>query len=138
MEFKPRKGEVVVKEIREGWHAIRHGEKVKWLRTAYKTKLWRQLILTNQRILFLKDDEVAYELSLEDILKAETKRVMRFGDPYLRLHLKNGELAHVVFESIRERAWGSILGVPTEMGTASRITEDWTNEINSQIGNVKK
>ena len=138
MEFKPRKGEVVVKKIREGWHTIRHGEKVKWLGTAYKTKLWRQLILTNQRILFLRDNEVEHELLLEDVLKAETKRVMRFGDPYLRLHLKSGELAHVVFESIRERAWGSILGVPTEMGTALRITEDWTSEINSQIGNVKK
>ena len=57
----------------------------------------------NQRILFLKNDEVDYEISLEDILKAEIKRVMRIGDPYLRLNLKNGKTIHMVFESIGER-----------------------------------
>ncbi len=102
LNYKPRKGEVV-KKIKEGWHAIRLDEKVKWFKTAYKTRRWRRPILANQRILFLKNDEVDYEISLEDILKAEIKRVMRIGDPYLRLNLKNGKTIHMVYESIRER-----------------------------------
>jgi len=40
---------------------------------------------------------------LEDILKTETKRVMRIDDSYLRLNMKNGKPIHMVFESIRER-----------------------------------
>ena len=102
LEYKPRK-EVVIKKIKEGWHSIRHDKKVKLVKTAYKTNLWRQPILTNQRILFLKNDAVDCEISLEDILKAEIKRVMRIGDPYLRLNLKNGKTIHMVFKSIRER-----------------------------------
>ena len=54
-------------------------------------------------ILFLKNEEVDYEISLEDILKAETKRAMRTDDPYLKLNLKNGKPIHMVFKSIRER-----------------------------------
>ena len=102
MNYKPRKGEVV-KKIKAGWHAIRLGEKVKWFKTAYQTRRWRRPILANQRILFLKNDVVDCEISLEDILKAEIKRVMRIGGPYLRLNLKNGKTNHMVFESIGKR-----------------------------------
>lgn len=136
MGYRLKEGEVITKKLREGWHAIQHKEKIKWFRTAYKTKLWRNLILTNQRILFLKNDEINYEIPLENVLKAESKRVMKMGSPYITLQLKDGNLIHVVFESIRERVWDSLLGVPLEPQTASRMTKEWEKEINLQINKI--
>ena len=139
MEPKLRENEVVVKKLGEGWHVIRHGEKIEWLKTAYKRKLFRQPILTNQRLVFLKDGEIDSEIPLENIALAESKRYIHLGTPYLKLVLKDGSIVHMVFENIYQRALDSVLGggYSAEDTDAARFSKEWANEINSRVKDLK-
>ena len=139
MESKFGENEVVVKKLGEGWHVIRHGEKIEWLKTAYRRKLFRQPILTNQRLLFLKDGDIDSEIPLENIALAESKRYLRLGTPYLKLVLKNGSIVHMVFENISQRALDTVLGggYSAEDTNAARFSKEWANEINRRVKDLE-
>jgi len=138
LEPKLREGEVAVKTLGEGWHAVCHGNKFQWSKTMYRSKLYRNSVLTNQRLVLLKDSEIDYEVSLENIVKAVPKKVL-WHQPYLKLELKDGNTVIVVFESVVQRIVGGIggsgLGDTLE---AERIAKEWAAEINLQIKSLKQ
>jgi len=137
MEFKLRENEVIAKTLGEGWHAVCHGNKFQWSKTMYRSKLYRNPVLTNQRLVFLKDSEIDYEVVLENVVEAIPKKVL-WHQPYLELELKDRNTVIVVFESVVQRIVGGIdgsgLGDTLE---AERITKAWAAEINLQIKKPK-
>jgi len=138
LEAKLREGEAVVKTLGEGWHAVCHGNKFQWSKTMYRSKLYRIPVLTNQRLVLLKDNEIDYEVALENVVEAVPKKVLGH-QPYLKLELKDKNTVIVVFESVVQRIAGGIdgsgLGDTLE---AERITKAWAAEINLQIKNLKQ
>jgi hypothetical protein len=135
MEFKLRDGELVVKALdaEEGYHVVLHGEKIDWFKTAYQSKFFRNPLLTNFRLLFLKGNEVAYEIlldSIEGIIYESTLGT----NPRIRLDLKDGSVLHVVFESISSRVF---LGNAMEDAGAERLSKEWIEAINLQNKKTK-
>jgi len=138
LESKLSEGEVIVKTLGEGWHAVRHGEKIEWFKTAYKRKLFRKPVLTNQRLVFLNNEDIDYEIPLEDIVQTTSKRYLRLGTPYLRLELKNGNIIHIVFENISQRVLDAIFaGGYAEDANQIRLVKAWADEINLHVKEMK-
>lgn len=134
MKSRLREDEIVVKKLKDGWHAVRHGKSFEWSKTMYRFKLFRNPVLTNQRLLFLKDDAIKHEIPLDNITKAEYKTKLR-TNPYIRLELQDGNATIIVFESLSQRIWDSIIQVHGEVIDGQMITKEWVNEINRQIRN---
>lgn len=135
-EFKPklRENERIVRrfETEEGWHAILHRDGIgasQLFKTAYKRSLFRNPVLTNQRLILFKDGDIDYEVSLENILEATPSRHLRIGTPYLTLQLNDGATIHLVFESISERLY---IGAAVEAAMAWKYAKEWATEIRTQ------
>ena len=76
MESKLRENETIVRSLEKekDWYAVRHGRKFEWSKSMFRFELLRKLVLTNQRIVFLKDKEIDYEIPLKDIKEAVPAR----------------------------------------------------------------
>jgi hypothetical protein len=133
--FKLRDGELVVKALdaEEGYHVVLHGEKIDWFNTAYQSKYFRTPLLTNFRLLFLKGNEVAYEMPLEDIARTVYESTLG-TNPRIRLELNDGSVLQVVFESISSRVF---LGTAMEDAGAKRLSKEWIEAINLQSKKTK-
>jgi len=123
--------ETIVKSLEKekDWYAVRHGRKFEWSKSMFRFELLRKLVLTNQRIVFLKDEEIEYEIPLEDIKEAVPDRVGFAGNPYLRLELKNGDAVSIIFQCVGVR---SLMGIFL-LSKQRKQTEDWITAINSQL-----
>ena len=135
MGIRLRDGEFVVKALdaEEGYHVVLHGEKIEWFKTAYQSKYFRTPLLTNHRLLFLKGNEVDYEMPLENIREAFYESTLG-TNPRIRLYLQDGSILHVVFESISSRVF---LGSAMEDAGAQRLSKEWIEAINLHINKVK-
>jgi hypothetical protein len=134
--FKLRENEFVVKTLdtEEGYHAILHGEKIEWFKTAYQFKYFRTTLLTNHRLLFLKGSEIAYEVSLKNIEQTVYESMLG-TNPRIRLNLKaGGGVLHIVFESISSRVF---LGNAMESAGAERLSKEWIEAIDLQRKEAK-
>ncbi len=101
------------------------------VKNCIQRSLFRQMLLTNQRLLFLKNEEIDSEISLTNIKEATFKRYARFGTPYLRLTLQDGNTTHLVFESLIQRTLGAFVPrARAEDTEAERIVKEWEKEIN--------
>jgi len=135
MESKLRENEVIIKTLKEGWHAVLHGSKYQWSKTMYRFKLFRNPVLTNQRLVLLKGSEIDYEVPLENIVEATHGKAL-WTQPYLRLGLKDGNAHVIVFECLTQKIIHSQYGLGDSI-EAERITKEWAEEINLQIKGVK-
>jgi len=138
LEHRLRENEVIIKTLKEGWHVVRHGEKIEWFKTAYRRKFFRRPVLTNQRFVLLRNGDIDYEVPLQSIVEATFRpfrRHLRLGTPYLRLELKDGSIIHIVFENITQRILDAFSphGARVEDLTAERLAKEWVNEINLQV-----
>jgi hypothetical protein len=131
LEFGTGPNESVVRALEDGWHAVRHGEKVEWYSKAYRSKFFMKLVLTSQRLVFLKDNKVDFEIPLANIIKAEYKAYMRIGTAYIKLMLSNGGIMHIVFESMTGMVLTS-MGLDSEMEIGRGINKQWIEAINNQ------
>lgn len=131
MDFELRENEVIIEtlEREKDWHAVRHGRKFEWSKSMFRFELLRKLVLTNQRIAFLKDEEIDYEISLEDIAEAVPDNVGFAGNPYLRLELKNGDAISIIFQCVGVRVFMGIFLVSKQ----KKLTKKWTKAINAQL-----
>jgi len=132
LESKLRENEAIVKTLKKqkDWYAVRHGRKFEWSKSMFRFELLRKLVLTNQRIVFLKDEEIDYEIPLEDIKEAVSASVGFAGNPYLRLELKNGDAISIIFQCVGVR---SLMGIFL-ISKQKNLTKDWKNTINAQLG----
>lgn len=89
----------------------------------------RKLVLTNQRIVFLKDKEIDYEIPLKNIKEAVPDSVGFVGNPYLRLELKNGDAVSIVFTCVGVRI---LMGVFLA-SKQKKLTQEWIEAINNQL-----
>lgn len=135
LSFEPRENEVVIKtlETEKDWYAVRHGRKFEWSKSMFRFELLRKLVLTNQRIIFLKDEEIDYEIPLEDIVEAVPDRVGFAGNPYLRLELKNGDAVSIIFQCVGVRSFMGIFLLSKQ----KNLTKKWIEEINLQIRGIR-
>ncbi len=133
MELQLRDGEYVVRNLdpEEGYHVILHGEKIEWLKAAYRTKLFRTPLLTNYRLVFLKENEndVDYDVPLQDIEKIDYEGGVLGMNPRIKLILMDGSLLQVVFESISSRVY---LGAAWEAAGAQRLSKEWKEAIDNE------
>lgn len=131
MESKLRENETIVRSLEKekDWYAVRHGRKFEWSKSMFRFELLRKLVLTNQRIVFLKDKEIDYEIPLKDIKEAVPARVGFAGNPYLRLELENGEAVSIIFQCVGVR---SLMGIFLA-SKQRKLTKEWINTINSQL-----
>lgn len=131
MNFETKKNEVVVETLEEekDWYAVRHGREFEWSKSMLRFELLRKLVLTNQRIVFLKDTEIDYEIPLEDIAKAVPDNVGFAGNPYFRLELKNGDAISVIFQCVGIRVFMGIFLLSKQR----KLTDKWVDTINSQL-----
>jgi hypothetical protein len=66
-------------------------------------------MLTNQRVVFLKGEDIDYEVPLENIMQAVPDRT-GVRNPYLRLELRDGDAISIAFGCV---GWKMFLGVFT-------------------------
>jgi hypothetical protein len=88
--------EEILLSLERGWHAIRHGEKYEWSKSAFRFDLARKTILTNKRILFLKNEKIDSIINLSDINEIYPD-VQATGNPYIRIQFKDGTGASIFF-----------------------------------------
>lgn len=83
MDLELRENEIIIEtlEKEKDWYAVRHGRKFEWSKSMFRFELLRKLVLTKQRIVFLKDAEIDYEIPLEDIREAVLDNVGLVGNP---------------------------------------------------------
>jgi hypothetical protein len=131
LDFEPRENEVVIEtlEKEKDWYAVRHGRKFEWSKSMFRFELLRKLVLTNQRIVFLKDAEIDYEIPLEDIREAVPDNVGLAGNPYLRLELKNGDAVSIIFQCVGVRVFMGIFLLSKQR----KLTQKWIEAINAQL-----
>jgi len=131
LESKLEENEIVIKtlEKEKDWYAVRHGRKFEWSKSMFRFELLRKLVLTNKRVVFLKGEEIDYEVSLKDIKEAVPDSVGFAGNPYLRLELKNGDAVSIIFQCVGMRVFMGIFLLSKQR----KLTEDWINAINSQV-----
>lgn len=131
MESRLKKNEVIIKSLEKekDWYAVRHGRKFEWSKSMLRFELLRKLVLTNQRIIFLNDEEIDYEIPLEDIKEAVPDKVGFAGNPYLRLELKNGDATSIIFQCVGVR---SLMGIFL-LSKQGKHTKNWIKAINSQL-----
>lgn len=122
--------ELVVEALanEKDWYAVRHGRKFEWSKSMFRFELLRKLVLTNRRIVFLKDDEIDYEIPLKDISKVVRNKVGFSGNPYLRLELKNGEAISITFVCVGVRSLKGIFLLSKQ----NELTQKWMEAINTK------
>jgi len=133
MEFKLNENEITIKTLVpvKDWYVVRHGRKFEWSKSMFRFELLRKIVLTSERIVFLKDSEIDYEIPLEDASKVVSDRVGFAGNPYLRIEMKNGDAVSIIFQCV---------GISSTMGLLliskqKNLTKEWMDEINRQIPN---
>ena len=124
-----QEGEEILLRLEKGWYAIRHGEKYEWSKAFFRFELRRKLILTNKRILFLKEEKLASEIPLDQIIEAYPD-VQGIGNHYIRLKLKDGGGASIFFVVLSPKM---LLGAPYMIGKQKALTDRWINAIINQI-----
>jgi hypothetical protein len=137
LEFELRRNEIVIMTLEEPWHVVLHAGKMdirEMLKTAYRPSLFRTPILTDQRLVLLKGNEIDYEVPLGKI-NATSHRQLKIGTPYLRLQSGNSELVDIVFECITERV---SFGAAVEAEIAWKMTKKWVGGINQANMRTKK
>lgn len=92
-DFQLCNNEIIIKRL-EGWKAVEHGSKFEWSKSMLRFDLLRELMLTNQRIVFLKDGVAESEIPLKDIAGATVERT-GISTPYVRINLRNGNAASI-------------------------------------------
>jgi len=131
LDFELRENEVVIEtlEKEKDWYAVRHGRKFEWSKSMFRFELLRKLVLTKQRIVFLKEAEIDYEIPLEDIREAVPDNVGLAGNPYLRLELKNGDAVSIIFQCVGVRVFMGIFLLSKQ----KKLTQKWIEKINAQL-----
>ena len=138
MKFELRENETAVKTSQDMWHVVQHGEKIgarEMFKAAYKQSLFRTPLLTNQRLVLLKDREIDYEIPLDNVAEVTSHRQLKIGTPYFRVESTDGEVVNIVFECITERV---VFGAAVESEIAWRMTKEWVTEINRQANMIAK
>jgi CRISPR/Cas system-associated endonuclease Cas1 len=95
----------------------------------FRFELLRKLVLTNQRVVFLKEEDIDHEIPIENIREV-TLDSIGTGNPYLRMELKNGDAVSIFFHCIGMKMF---LGAFYLIGKHKRLTKEWTDAINNQI-----
>jgi len=132
LTFELREDETVVKTPEDKWHVVQYGEKIgilEMFKTAYRKGLFRTPLLTDQRLVLLKDREIDHEIPLDNIARVTSHRQLKIGTPYFRLESVDGKVTNIVFECISERV---LFGAGVESEIAWRMTKEWVAEINRQ------
>ena len=134
METELRENETIIKSLEKekDWYAVRHGRKFEWSKSMFRFELLKKLILTNQRIAFLKDEEIDYEIPLKDIKEAVPATVGFAGNPYLRLELENGDAVSIIFTCVGIR---SLMGIFL-LSKQRKLTKEWIDATNSQLSTI--
>jgi hypothetical protein len=133
LTFELREDETVVKTPEDKWHVVQYGEEfgtLEMFKTAYRRSLFRTPLLTNQRLVLLKDREMDHEIPLDNIAKVTAHRQLKIGTPYFRVELVDGKVINIIFECISERV---LFGAGVESEIAWRMTKEWVAEINRQV-----
>jgi len=135
LQSKLRENESIIKSLRDGWHVIRHGEKIEWFKTAYRRRLFRNLVLTNQRLVFLNLGEIDYEIPLGTVAEAVHPKGKLLSKPYFKLILEDGTVMHVVIECLTMRVLDSVSypGSAMEQVEAEKMAKEWAAAINLQL-----
>jgi len=129
LESKLKENEIIVKTLEKDWHAVRHGRKFEWSKSMFRFELLRKLVLTNQRVVFLKEGEIDHEIPLENIREVILDSIGT-GNPYLRMELKNGDAVSIFFPCVGMKMF---LGAFYLIGKQRRLTKEWADAINNQI-----
>ncbi len=130
--MKLRENERIVKTAEDGWHVILHREAIgmrELSKTAYRRELFRNPVLTNQRLVLLRNKQIDYEIPLQKIVQTTCQSYLKISTPYLKLQLGDGTVMNIVFECLTERVF---FGSAVESEISRRITKEWVNEMNRQ------
>ena len=120
-------------EEEKDWYAVRHGRKFEWSKSMFRFELLRKLVLTNQRVAFLKNEESDYEIPLKETKETVHATVGFLGNPYLRLELKNGDAVSIIFTCVGIR---SLMGIFL-LSKQRKLTKEWIDAINSQLSMIR-
>ena len=126
LEFGLQDDEVAVKTLGGGWRAVRHGRTFEWSKSMFRFDLLRKLVLTNQRIVLLKDDVVEYEVPLENVREAVVDRA-GIGNPYIRIDTKDNDVISIALVNPSP----SLLPY-SRLAEWNKLTQEWANAINEQ------
>jgi len=131
LEHSEHDDELVIETLEKNkdWYAVRHGRKFEWSKSMFRFELLRKLVLTNRRIVFLKDAEIDYEIPLKDVSEAVRDKVGLSGNPYLILELKNGEAFSIIFQCVGVRSLKGIFLLSKQ----NELTQKWIEAINTQL-----
>jgi len=126
-------GEEILQELEKGWYAVRHGERFEWSKSMFRFDLLRKLILTNKRLIFLKKGKIDSEIPIDQIVEVIPDAIGT-GNPYIRLKLKNNEVASIFFVCPSVKMF---LGALYLLGKQKALVDGWTLAINNLIHRPK-
>jgi hypothetical protein len=124
--------ERIVKTLNENWYVVLHLQPIgmrQLFKTAYRRGLFRKVMLTNHRLLLIKEGKITNEVSLANIIDVMPHRFLRIAEPYLTLQLNDGSTIHLVFGCMTERIMFRA-AVESEIGW--RHAREWARRINAQ------
>jgi hypothetical protein len=104
-----KEDERVILELEADWKVISHGWKLsdKEMRKGYLWGDLRGLLLTDRRLVLMRDNEIVHEVPVENMKEADWKIagnvILAYAIPYLRIELKNGEAESLAFVHSRMR-----------------------------------
>ncbi len=128
-KFSLLESEEIELELENDWQVIQHGESFEWSKSMFHFELLRKPLLTNKRIVLLKDNEIDFELPI-DLLNSVEVKALFSGNSYLKLHLKNGDVTSFMFVCTGAKMF---LGTFYLAGKYRTILNQWVESINRLI-----
>jgi len=130
LEFKLKENEAIIKTLEKDWKVVRHGKEFEWSKAFFRFELLREPVLTNQRLILRKNNELEYEIPLSNIDSIERISPF-FGNPYIKVALSDGEIFSLAFVlpsigAIYKKFFG--FG-PAILSKQRKIMDEWTEAI---------
>ncbi|UCH38140.1 MAG: hypothetical protein JSV76_03005 [Candidatus Bathyarchaeota archaeon] len=122
--------EILLKSLiaEKDWYVVTCGRTFTWSKTLFRREFLRKIILTTQRVIFLRANEIDSAIPVDVISRAVYDRA-RTGDSYLRLELKNGDATSVIF---RHEGLQRLMGI-FRLAAQNQITQEWILAINDLV-----
>jgi hypothetical protein len=122
--------EILLKSLmaEKDWYVVTCGRTFTWSKALFHHEFLRKMILTTQRVVFLRANEIDLAISVDVINRAVYDRA-RNGDSYFRLELKNGDAISVIFRHVGLQR---LMGI-FRLAAQNQITQEWILAINDLV-----
>lgn len=130
MLFRLNDDEILLKSLiaDKDWYVVTCGRTLTLSKALFRREFLRKMMLTTQRVVFLRANEIDSAISVDAISRAVYDRA-RNGDSYLRLEFKNGDAISVIFQ---HGGIQRLMGI-FRLAAQNQITQEWILAINDLV-----